>query len=143
MSALIDKFFDKHVLPEPNSGCWLWDGSLNSDGYGNVRRNKVTQKAHRYVFEKTYGTLANGLCVCHKCDVPNCVNPDHLFAGTHTDNMRDRAKKGKNNFMKLSINEFKEIIADNRMQSVIAKEYGVSRALVSMIKSGKLERVGA
>lgn len=139
----IDKFFDKHVSPEPNSGCWLWDGSINSDGYGNIGRNKITQKAHRYVFEKTFGKLEKGLCVCHKCDVPSCVNPDHLFAGTHTDNMRDRAKKGKNNFMKLSINEFKEIIADNRMQSVIAKEYGVSRSLVSMIKSGKLERVGA
>lgn len=142
MTTLIDKLFDKHVLPEPNSGCWLWDGSMNSDGYGNIRRDKITHKTHRYVFEQTYGKIDKGLCVCHKCDVPNCVNPEHLFVGTHKDNMRDRAKKGKNNWMKLSVAQVKKIILDTRMQSVIAKDYGVSRALICMIKSGKLERVG-
>jgi hypothetical protein len=143
LTTLIDKLFDKHVTPEPNSGCWLWDGSLNADGYGNVRRGKITHKAHRYVYEKSHGMLGDGICVCHKCDVPNCVNPDHLFAGTHTENMRDRAIKGRNNWTKLSLAQVQAIKDDARMQKLVAREYGVSRALVCLIKSGKLQRVGA
>jgi hypothetical protein len=142
MTVLIDEIFDRHIIPEPNSGCWLWDGATNNDGYGTIRRNKTTRSAHRYAFEIANGNIQNGLCVCHKCDVPSCVNPDHLFSGTHTDNMRDRSLKGKHNWMKLSIDDVKRIKLDTRKQTIIANEYNVSRALICLIKSGKLERVG-
>lgn len=81
------RFFNK-VKKTPN--CWLFVGGL-TDGYGMFQQ----QRAHRfsYIFHK--GKIPKGLYVCHSCDVRNCVNPDHLWLGTHRDNMRDAWAKGR------------------------------------------------
>ncbi len=83
------------VIPEPNSGCLLWEGTIARDGYGSISRNGRTRVLHRFVWEEVNGTIPNGLHVLHRCDVPACVNVAHLFLGTHTDNMRDLVAKGR------------------------------------------------
>lgn len=83
---------------EPN-GCILWTGSLRPDGYGQFTVNgKRRTSAHRYAFEMAYGPVPSGLNVCHRCDRPTCVNPQHLFADTQKANCLDAVAKGRNVF---------------------------------------------
>lgn len=97
------KPFDAFVMPEPNTGCWLWMGACNSFGHGHyhtyVDGKKRNMNAHRYSWTIHRGPIPEGMCVCHSCDVPQCVNPDHLFLGTDKDNMVDRDRKGRNPFI--------------------------------------------
>lgn len=81
--------------PEPNSGCWLWIASGNTDGYGQIMIRNKTRSAHRVSWKLHYGKLPLDSLVCHKCDVPCCVNPDHLFLGTYKDNIVDCIEKGR------------------------------------------------
>lgn len=76
--------------------CWIWTGSKTVKGYGKLGRNGKTIAAHVYMLEQL-GIDRNGLHVLHKCDNPPCVNPSHLFLGTHADNMRDKLRKGRSN----------------------------------------------
>ncbi len=69
--------------------CWVWQGHCLSFGYGQARFDGKRQVAHRIAWQITYGPIPQGLFVLHKCDNPPCVNPTHLYVGTHTDNMRD------------------------------------------------------
>lgn len=83
--------FDRLFMPEPNTGCWLWTGRINQDGYGIFGDSGTG--AHRASFQLFKGEIPKGLLVCHHCDVRSCVNPDHLFLGTHRDNMDDMMRK--------------------------------------------------
>jgi hypothetical protein len=80
------------LIPEPNSGCWLFDGATTGGGYGRHSKRKY---AHRIAYEKWVGPIPDGMLVCHKCDVKLCCNPDHLFLGTDEDNIMDCIKKGR------------------------------------------------
>lgn len=84
----IDEIF-RRSQPEPNTGCWLWTGSARQSGRGDVRLPNPSRSigAHRLAYELTKGPVPSGLEVCHLCDTPACVNPDHLVAGTHQFNM--------------------------------------------------------
>ena len=85
-----------YISAESLTGCWNWIGSKHKSGYGHTSRTK-SGYAHRYIYELMIGEIPDGLCVCHHCDNPSCVNPDHMFVGTMADNMHDRDKKGRNN----------------------------------------------
>jgi hypothetical protein len=76
-------------------GCWLWTGAVMSKGYGTLRMGKTTQLAHRVSWSVHRGLIHDELCVLHHCDVPLCVNPQHLFLGTREDNNKDRNMKGR------------------------------------------------
>lgn len=79
---------------DTNGGCWLWTGSPKGWGYGSIHTGGKNRAAHRASYEAHKGEIPPGLCVLHKCDVPACVNPDHLFLGSRADNVADRISKG-------------------------------------------------
>lgn len=85
--SIVDKF-DRHWIPEPNSGCWLWLGASNENGYGLITRGKRTVKAHRFSYERANGPIATKLEIDHLCRNKCCVNPAHLEAVTHGENRR-------------------------------------------------------
>jgi hypothetical protein len=75
--------------------CWNWTGGKNSDGYGRTSLRGRTDGVHRISWVMHYGPIAGSLVVCHSCDNPSCVRPDHRFLGTQLDNLRDAAGKGR------------------------------------------------
>jgi hypothetical protein len=89
------RFWDKvFKSPEPN-GCWLWQGKLNSKGYGTTTAWAKTISTHRLSYILEHGSIPEDMHVLHKCDVRNCVRPDHLFIGTNHDNVLDCLHKGR------------------------------------------------
>ena len=80
---------------DPASGCHIWQGSLNRQGYGQLSFRGRPAGAHRVAWIIKRGPIANGLYVCHRCDERRCCNPDHMFLGTHTENMADMKAKNR------------------------------------------------
>lgn len=95
----MNRFWDK-VDKNGNNGCWNWVAYHNSDGYGKLSINGKSEFAHRISWVLHFGDIPHGLCVCHHCDNPRCVNPDHLFLASHTENMKDMKIKGRTSLCK-------------------------------------------
>lgn len=92
----VSERFYRHTIPEPNSGCLLWIGSANEHGRGFFQMDGRLQRAPRVAWQIERGPIpGDGTCVLHRCDVPACVRIDHLFLGTHADNMADARAKGR------------------------------------------------
>jgi len=94
INPITDRFWKKVTKTDT---CWLWTGSIGNTGYGQLRVNRKTVRAHRVSWELHNSKILSGMCVLHKCDNPPCVNPDHLFLGTHKDNASDREYKERGN----------------------------------------------
>ena len=86
---------DSKSVPEPNTGCTLWMGLVCSGGYGKIRFDKNHWKVHRLVYHLKVEKIKKGQLICHKCDTPACINPDHLFLGDPLVNMQDKVRKGR------------------------------------------------
>lgn len=139
----------------PNGDCWKYTGSKDRNGYGNmgIYKNGKTIHclSHRISYEMFTGKLIpKGICVCHKCDNPSCVNPNHLFLGTVQDNMKDRDNKGRqadrcgenNSCAKLTwiqVKEIRRLYSTNKYTSLmLGVIYGVSSSVVYNIISNKI-----
>lgn len=145
----IEKTISTHSEPIPGSGCILWTGSITKGGYGYFSQTKQGKKiktyAHRAVYARRFGPIPARTCVCHRCDVPSCVNPDHLFLGTHSDNMADMVKKGRSHRSigesnggggKLTEWDVVSIRMDTRPRHEIAAAFGVSGKTIWRVRSG-------
>jgi len=148
-SRPVEVRFAESYTPEPNSGCFLWIGTLDAYGYGDFVIRKITVskgvyrkeriKAHRFAWELDRGPIPDGLQVLHRCDVPACVNPDHLFLGTPTDNMADRDAKerqarGEIFGRGLTEADVLAIRASSETQAKLAERYGVVFQTISDIQ---------
>jgi hypothetical protein len=122
------------------SDCWEWNAALHEDGYGMFYCDNKNILAHRYSFELYNHSIPKGFCVCHRCDNPKCVNPDHLFLGTHKDNMQDMVSKGRKALMTRDnntetkiftkdIKTIKELYGKEKVTN-IAKMFNVSRQAI-------------
>ena len=102
------KFWANVHTPNPFD-CWNWNGRKDKDGYGRFRFNSQDFYSHRVSWVLANGNIPNGLFICHHCDNPSCCNPEHLFIGTHLDNMFDMYSKGRGNRRFFSNSEVIEI----------------------------------
>lgn len=142
--------FWKHVTIGQPDECWPWTGAHYSSGYGNVGvldddLIPRTRGAHRIAWELRVGPIPPGLSVLHRCDTPACVNPDHLFLGTHADNMADMVAKGReargtrNGQAKLTEQQVGEIrLAHGTIPFAdLAARFGISRSQLARILNGE------
>jgi len=146
--------FDEKFIPEPNSGCWIWLAHCLQfgPGYGQIWWDSRMLMAHRVSWILHYGDIPDNLRVLHKCDVPPCVNPHHLFLGTLKDNTQDMIKKGRQRFYmksgelnhqaKLSNLQVVEIRSLNLSGQEIANRYGINRNYVYDIRAGRERKNG-
>lgn len=131
------------------NGCMVWKGSKSQKGYARINRGNRNVSAHRWVYFQLHPDANRNLFVCHSCDNPSCVNPDHLWLGTHLDNSRDAVKKGRtshtrqfgeaNGMSKLTREQVLKIRSTlfhrgdaNRM----AREMGVSHGAIYLVRRG-------
>ena len=129
------------------SSCWIWTGGRNTAGYGALRNRQHRGKlAHRLSWEMAYGPIPDGLIVCHRCDNPACVRPDHLFLGTLVDNVVDMVNKGRQSRgaakrnAKLSddhVRQIKALLMQQVPRKTLAERFGVCRSTISHIATGR------
>jgi len=131
--------------------CWEWVGPGDFRfGYGRFTYEATRYPTHRFSYELAFGPIGEGLCVCHRCDNPKCVRPDHLFLGTRAVNNKDAAQKGRlpkgqtHHNAKLSDDDVRFIRANygrggrgGMSQVQLASRFGVSQVLVGLIVRGK------
>lgn len=146
----IDRFYNK-IKKSKDNDCWIWTGWImkNSLGYGGFYYKEKDTTAHRASYMIHKGDVPNGMCVCHTCDNPKCVNPDHLWLGTYQDNMDDMKRKKRHNCLKgekvlkhkLKQSEVKVIRFAYKMgfsnQYQLSKLYNISQSVISEIINRK------
>lgn len=157
-SRLVDGLSDSYG----HGACWIWPMCKTQRGYGQVTIDGKKEGAHRASWSLRFGPVPAGKFICHKCDTPACVNPAHLFAGTHVENMMDMHAKKRSVFhkmpdlmresgarlarahtgeahpaAKLTKKDAEKIRSDHRAQREIAKDYGVSQATISAVKQAR------
>jgi hypothetical protein len=145
MRSLKDRFEEKFTIGD---GCWEWQGCLGS-GYGRIGRGgrgKGVEYAHRVSYMLYVGDIPDNMEVCHKCDNPKCVRPDHLFLGTVKDNMQDCSRKGRTHrgekvehakFTEEDIRRMRSLRQDGWSANRLANEFRSNVPYISSILRGE------
>lgn len=131
-----ERFWEKVI--KTHNGCWEWQGAKgNKTAHGRFKVNGSLVGAHRYSYELAHGEIPDGAYICHKCDNPACVNPDHLYAGTPRDNVLDMLRRDRSTNVLLTKNKVKEIrqrYANGGItQKKLASVYNVSEHTISSV----------
>lgn len=144
--SIIDKLMEGRKIDE--NGCWIWTKSIGSSGYGQIYDSmRIPIGVHRVSYAHFVGPIPDSMYICHKCDVKNCFNPDHLFIGTAKENMNDASKKCRivcgeeNKLSKLDSVSIKQIrsewISGGITQKTLSERFNCSQANISFIVTGK------
>lgn len=144
----MESFLGRFVISDDPAACREWTGRKSDEGYGQVYWQGKARQAHVVAWELRHGPVPKGLCVCHSCDNPPCCNWDHLFLGTHADNMADMAAKGRQASgervagAKLQESDIPVIraLASTLSRREIARRYGVCRDTIAKVVVGKTWR---
>lgn len=144
----IEERFERRHRKDGEDGCWLWTAATDKDGYGifgSSYDGQTFKRAHRYSWvAHNDQSIPKGMFVCHKCDVPGCVNPEHLFLGTVADNHEDMDRKGRRRApfkgemhptAILTEEHVRAILVDPRSWTEIAQAYGVAPNTIGSIKN--------
>lgn len=147
--SITERFEDK-VTRIPESGCWIWMARINACGYGTLKVDKRSTLAHRISHELFIGPIPSGLCVLHDCDIPACVNPDHLKAGDMMENTHDMIRKGRDwrGIPKLGEAHATAKLTEEKVQNIranplklkqreLAEMYGVTQSTIWAIRVRK------
>jgi hypothetical protein len=138
-----DSFLRK--ITKAPSGCWEWDGARNGQGYGTFWLRGRSRFAHRFSYELFNGPIPDGLHILHSCDNPPCVNPKHLRAGTHLENMREARERNRlvvrrgeqHHAAILNGEQVLYIRRSDAPSAHLADQYGVSTSTIQAIRSGQ------
>lgn len=137
-------FYAKVAAPDPR-GCRLWLGTRTPFGYGHfLDADGRIKPAHRIAYRFAHGEIPKGMCVCHHCDVPGCVEVTHLFLGTKRENNADRDRKGRtprgeqHGGAKLTADQVREIRQSTLPNTTLGRHYGVSDMLISLIRKRRV-----
>lgn len=152
----VHRFLQKIEFTE---GCWIWAGGTNGRygifGAGSSRDNREQVYVHRYAYTLWCGEIPDGMNVCHTCDVPLCVRPEHLFLGTQADNLQDMVRKRRHSWQahpervprgeahpstRLSdagVEEIRNLRSKGWTQVSLAKRFGVGRTQIGRIVRGE------
>jgi len=135
---------------EDSNGCWLWQGGKTTFGHGIIAVNRKSHLAHRVAYKIWKDRVPLNMFVCHTCDNPKCINPDHLFIGTQDDNMKDMANKGRSNngiqkgeknpqsqLTDRQVRRIKRLLLNGHTRKEIANKFGVNEAVVGFISENK------
>ena len=135
------------VMPHMDTPCWEWTGSLNTQGYGTVNINEITQRAHRVSWVIYNGEIPARMNILHKCDNPGCVRQDHLFIGSAYDNMKDMISKDRgvhaqgvsHSMAKLSDSDVIAIrkAYPSTSQRALGRMHGISQSMICNIVNRK------
>jgi hypothetical protein len=143
---LLERFWS-HV--HKTDGCWLWTGGKDRDGYGMFTQDDTTIKAHRFSWFIHNGPIQSQRFVCHTCDSPDCIRPDHLFLGDPKDNSGDMVSKsrqaagqrsGKNKLTNEQVEYIRSIPGHRGLNTELATLYGVDKGTIGLIRNNRTWR---
>ena len=139
-SSVLKRFNAGYTI-EPN-GCWLWQRHKARRGYGRLWDGEDVA-AHRIAFKLFVGPIPDGMLICHRCDTPGCVNPEHLFVGTTADNVADMDRKGRratgesHPSVRLTTEKVHQIRQSSELGVILAAKLGVHKSAIYAVRQGR------